>query len=617
MRSRVLIIDDEEAIRTAVQRFLNRNGLDVDTAAGGDEAIRLLGEIPYDVAIIDLRMPGTDGFAVLDWMRSHVPGIVPMVLSGTSRVEDALRAVQQGAYDFVSKPLNRPDIFLQHIQRAVEHKRLMDSRAKLVKELRAKNKTLENRNRQLELAHSILQSEAVAVQVDLNRAMRIQQGLLPKKVPFSDRISLSAIYRPVAKVGGDFYDVFQLNDHRLGIYIADTSGHGISSAMLTTFLKHATQRLLWDKDTLRPPGRILTELNTTIVNEAFGQGIFVSMTYLVIDLERMTLTYSTAGHPPILLFRQGEDCRRLHKPGPVLGVNPRVIYTDEERMLKDGDFLVMFTDGITEARNIDGEFFGEERLRQLVGRAEQHTDTIAHAVETELAGFTAGRQHTDDFTLIVLGMEPQRAEFTQPEEEPGVGGVARKGVMVLTARHDGRRFISIEGSGSWRESQQVLSLCNEAHRRNESAIILDLSNCTHLDSTFLGVLHNISTSFEVEQKMKFELQNLPRALLQEMSDLGLSTVLMHFRPEPVQLPADMQPVEVSMPAGEEMGRLLLWAHEALVDADPSNADRFAAVLKVLHDQAKMASTEPGSEEAHGRDEDKAHVEGEDEPVGSQ
>jgi serine phosphatase RsbU (regulator of sigma subunit)/anti-anti-sigma regulatory factor len=609
MRSRVLIVDDEEAIRTTVQRFLSRNGLDVDTAAGGEEAIRLMGENPYDVAVIDLRMPDTDGFAVMDWMRRHAPGVVPMVLSGTSRVEDALRAVQQGAYDFVSKPLNRPDVFLQHIRRAIEHKRLMDTRARLIKELQTQNQTLENRNKQLELAHSILQSQAIAMQVDLNRAMRIQQGLLPKKVPFSDKLSISAIYRPMAKVGGDFYDVFQMDSHRLGIYIADTSGHGISSAMLTTFLKHAVQGLMWDRDSSRSPGQILTDLNTTIVNESFGQGIFVSMTYLIIDIERMTLTFSTAGHPPLLLFRQDEDHRRLHKPGPVLGVNPRVIYTDEERMLKERDFLVLFTDGITEARNIDGEFFGEERLQHLIENTEKHTDTIARAVEAELARFTEGRQHTDDFTLIVLGMEPQRAEFAQPVEEPTISGIARRGVVVLTSRHDGRRYISIEGTGSWRESQQILSLCNDAHRHNESAIILDLSHCTHLDSTFLGVLHNISTSFEVEQKMKFELQNLPRTLLQEMSDLGLSTVLMHFRPEPVPLPEDMEPVEGGVPAEEEMGRLLLWAHEALVDADPSNADRFAAVLQVLHDQAKLASADPAPRE----DEQESKAEGEDEP----
>lgn len=601
MRPKALIIDDEEAIRTTVQRFLNRNGFDADTAPGGAAAIELLQEHEYDVAIIDLRMPDVDGFAVLEWMQQHVPAVVPVVLSGTSRVEDALKAVQQGAYDFVSKPLNRSDVFLQHVWRAVDHRRLMDSRSNLVQQLQAKNEALENRNQQLELAHSILQSQAVAMQVDLNRAMRIQQGLLPKGIPFTERLSLSAVYQPMAKVGGDLYDVAQLDANRLGIYIADTSGHGISSAMLTIFLKHAIQGLLHDRNEIvRSPGDLLTELNKIIIQEEFGQGIFVSMTYLIIDLERMLLTYSTAGHPPLLLRREGEAIRRLHKPGPVLGVNPKVIYTDEERMLQANDILLMYTDGIVEARNVDGEFYGEDRLKQLVSEIDGHTDSIAKAVEADLASFTQGRQHTDDFTLLVFGMEPQRSALERTEEEPAkMAGLSRTGMRVLTAKHDRRRYISIEGMGSWRESQHILSLCNEAHRNSETSVILDLSNCTHLDSTFLGVLHNIASSFELEQSSRFELQNLPRTLLQEMSDLGLSTVLMHFRPAPVPLPEDMHPVEASMPAGEEMGRLLLWAHEALVDADPSNADRFAAVLKVLHDQAKLASSEVGEPEGKG------------------
>lgn len=584
-----------------MQRFLSRNGFDADMAPGGAAAIDMLQRDSYDVAIIDLRMPDVDGFEVLEWMQQHVPAVVPVVLSGTSRVEDALKAVQQGAYDFVSKPLNRPDVFLQHVWRAVDHKRLMDSRSKLVQQLQAKNEALENRNQQLELAHSILQSQAVAMQVDLNRAMRIQQGLLPKEAPFTERLSLSAVYQPMAKVGGDLYDVAQLDDNRLSVYIADTSGHGISSAMLTIFLKHAVQGLLRNGDlSVRSPGNLLTELNQIIIQEDFGQGIFVSMTYLVLDLERMLLTYSTAGHPPLLLRRDGEAVRRLHKPGPVLGVNPKVIYTDEERMLQRDDILLLYTDGIVEARNVDGEFYGEERLKQLVAQVDGHTDSIAKAIEADLTAFTAGRQHTDDFTLLVLGLEPQRSALERIEEEPArITGLSRTGMKVLTAKHDRRRYISIEGMGSWRESQQILALCNEAHRNSETSVVLDLSNCTHLDSTFLGVLHNIASSFELEESSRFELQNLPRTLLQEMSDLGLSTVLMHFRPEPVPLPGDMHPVEASAPAAEEMGRLLLWAHEALVDADPSNADRFAAVLKVLHDQAKLASSDVGESEGKG------------------
>jgi len=363
--------------------------------------------------------------------------------------------------------------------------------------------------------------------------------------------------------------------------------------MLTVFLKHAVQGLLrGEKGVVREPGEVLNGLNQTLITEAFGQGVFVSMVYLILNVTTMAARYSSAGHPPLLLKRAHGSVERLHRPAPVLGVNPKVAYTDGDFALLQGDMLVSFTDGVTEARNSKGEFFGEERLIKAIASGEPHTDALLDALEGDLRAFGEGCPATDDATLIVLGAEPQRSAFPRIEETPpkSSGGVARS-AKVLTARHDQRTFISVCGTGSWRESQQVLDLCDAARKEGEKFIILDLGHCTHLDSTFLGVLHNIVTSFDRDTQCKFEIQHVPRNLLKEMSALGLTSVLVHFRHEPAALPASMQPVEGGVPAGEELGRLLLWAHEALVEADPSNADRFAAVLEVLHNRAKAVGSE--------------------------
>jgi len=604
MAGKVLIVDDDGFVRRTYQRFLVQGGFDVDGVAGGREAQERLAAAEYDVAVVDLLMPEVDGFEVLEWMRANAPGVVPVAVSGTSRIEDAVRAVQEGAFDFVTKPVATLDVFVQQVQRAVDHKRLRDSHDRLLRELRQKNVELENRLGQLELAHSILQSQAVAIQVDLNRAMRLQRGVLPSELPFSDRISLAAVYRPLAKVGGDLYDVFQLDDHRLGMYLADTSGHGVSSALLTIFLKHAVEglRRLNSLEHVRDPAVVLADLNRTILGEAFGQGIFVSMTYLVLDVEDGVMRYANAGHPPMLLRRADGTIERLRQPAPVLGVNPDVAYTEDVHTLEAGDVLVLYSDGIPDARNVSGEFFGEEHLKETLAAGEAHADALAKAIDKAVARFSEGRQRTDDITLLALGMEPQRTPFHGPEREERIKPpeAGQPGVKVHTARHDGRTFISLSGAGSWRESQQVLELCDSAREGGETSIILDLSKCTHLDSTFLGVLHNIATSFDDATGCRFELQNLSQALLRDMSELGLTGVLMHFRHEPAPLPESMQLVEGSVPGGEEMGHLLLWAHEALVDADPSNADRFAAVLQVLHERAKKASQErertPGEED---------------------
>lgn len=592
MTPRVLIVDDEQIVVFTLERMLTRAGFQTESALSGREAEARLGEAQFDVAIVDLFMPEVNGFELLEWMKANTPDVVPMVLSGTQSVLDALKAVEKGAFDFVSKPIENQEDFIQHIERAVEHKNLRDKNLALLGELKGKNEELESRLKQLELAHSVLQSQAVAMQVDLNRAMRIQQGLLPRETPFAEKVNVAAVYQPRGKVGGDLYDVFRLDDHLFGAYIADTSGHGVSSAMLTIFLKHAVQELLRDCDEqcVRNAEQVLNDLNKIIINEAFGQGIFVSMTYLMLDMTTMKFRYSNAGHPPILIKRADGTLERLHKPAPVLGVNPNVTYTGGEGSLQPGEALIMYTDGVTEARNAAGDFFGEERLKKVVQQAEPHSDSLAHAVEQAVASFCEGRQHPDDLTLLAISAEPQR-EPIRPPEPPVQKTAERAGEKITTARQDGLTFISISGMGSWKESQQVLNLCEQSRKEGACPVVIDLAYCTHLDSTFLGVLHNIATSFSKD--CKIELQNCPRELLQEMSNLGLTDVLTHFRPEPIALPDTMKPVPGAEPAKEELGRLLLWAHEALVDADPTNADRFAAVLKVLHDQAKRASWESG------------------------
>lgn len=594
MHAKILIVDDDDITRRVVDHIVRRAGFETVAVCGGQEAMDCLADHEFDVAVVDLMMPGIDGFAVLDHMRKHAPGVVPVVLSATSSLEDALRTVQEGAFDFVSKPVDNIDVFIHRIERAVEHKRLRDSHAELLEEVKRKNAELENRLGQLELAHSILQSQAVAIQIDLNRAMRIQQGLLPRELPFSDRISLTTVYEPLAKVGGDLYDVFAVDDTHVGICLADTSGHGVSSALLTVFLKHAFDgvRARSSDGIGGAPGEVLTELNHIILDEAFGQGIFVSMCYLVLNVDTGKLKYSNAGHPPMLRRRAAGGVERLRTPAPVLGVNPAVVYAEDECVLGAGDMLVMYTDGIPESRDASGAFFGEERLKSVIAGASPHADAIADAVQRDVHAFTEGRQRTDDLTLLVLGAEPQTTPFRVPREGPvktPEGGKAS--VKVLKGKHDNCVFISVSGTGSWRESQQVLNLCREACEAGEQSIILDLTHCNHLDSTFLGVLHNIVTGVDEKKKCRFELQNLSRVLLREMSDLGLTGVLMHFRHAPIPLPRTMAPVDDSIPGGGELGRVLLWAHEALVEADPKNADRFAAVLQVLHDRAREATAQ--------------------------
>jgi serine phosphatase RsbU (regulator of sigma subunit) len=578
----ILVVLAEPWLRESVYILLEQQGYQVEAEPDQARARERLKAARFDVLLFepnDTHLPED----LLAWLQRECPTVTPLIVAADDP-EAAALLVRNGAFDYVLAPGHSPDRFLQHVDRAVRHKELLDSHTRLVSELQNKTVELENRFGQLELAHGMLQAQAVALHSDLARAQRIQRGLLPKHLPFEDKISLSVLYKPLGKVGGDLYDVFQVDEEHLALYVADASGHGISSAMLTVFLKHAVKEVVaWRRsEPLCAPDAVLAALNQMIIEEAFEQGLFVSMTYILLNVNTLMMRLSSAGHPPVYLRRADGTLDRLRVPAPVLGINPKVQFACLDVQLKPGDNLVLYSDGITEARDESGAFFGEERLVKALNHTECHPDFIAAEIERSLLAFIKDRHLADDITLAVLGAEPQRAPFYVAWEEPRpTGPPPLSGGKVLTAVHDRRTFISISGSGTWRESQHLVEVCERVKREGGGWIILDLGGCGHLDSTFLGVLHNVITGFEKDLLCRFELQNLPRTLLREMSELGLTSVLMHFRPDPAPLPESMRPLASTIAPGSEMGRLLLSAHEALVEADPANADRFAAVLKTL------------------------------------
>ncbi|HEO69765.1 MAG TPA: response regulator [Candidatus Hydrogenedentes bacterium] len=618
MKGRILIIDDDPSVLAWCRRCLQRAGYEAEAVQAAGAAKDLLQTQKFDLAIVDLDLGETSGLDLLSWMQKRAPEVVPIILSGTTDVSQAIEAVQRGAFDYLAKPVASHHVLVQHVQRALDLKWLRERNAELDLERQAKSEELQDRLEQLELAHSILRSQAVAMQVELDRAMRVQRALLPKSLPFPDRLSLSVLYCPAAKVGGDFYDIFQLDDRHIGLYVADAAGHGASAAMLTVFLKLAVNPVAKVSQGYRivEPGALLRALNHLVFEEDFGFDMFISMSYLVLNVETLEGRYSSAGHPPLLVRRAGREVEPLRIPAPALGLNPHARYSDGVFSLNEGDQLVLYSDGVLDARNAEGEFFGRRRLSEVIAGAQADAVAIARALKHDLAGPWSYDVPGDDVTVVVLGAAPQREPYAPPKlpKPPPVDSVeAVDSVEVRTAREGGRVFISVTGPGSWRESRRVAELVEQARESAETSIVLDLARCRHLDSTFYGVLHRLCTSFDEDRHCRFEVQNITPPLLREMSDLGLTSVLMHFRSRALPLPESMRPVQTGKAGDPEMGRLLLEAHEALVEADPRNADRFAAALDVLRAQLKHRRSPSETGAASREDEDIKHVSDSEEP----
>jgi sigma-B regulation protein RsbU (phosphoserine phosphatase) len=257
-----------------------------------------------------------------------------------------------------------------------------------------------------------VEAEKKRLEEELRIAHEIQMSLLPHGPLSMPGISVTALCVPAREVGGDYYDVLPLDDHRVGVLIADVSGKGTSAALYMAELKGLVLSLSRIHGS---PRDLLINANRIIANHLDARS-FITMTYAVVDLRARTMTYARAGHTPLIYVpgaAAGEDGLQVLAPdGLVLGLK---IDKGElfERLLEEdtipiraGDLYLFFTDGITEAMNEGDDCFGETRLAQLV-REHAHlpSDQLRERVLREIAAFVGTAPQHDDMTMILLRVE--------------------------------------------------------------------------------------------------------------------------------------------------------------------------------------------------------------------
>jgi len=231
----------------------------------------------------------------------------------------------------------------------------------------------------------------------------IQRSLLPKELPTCRGLDLAATYRPSARAGGDYYDLFPLEDGRLGLFIADVSGHGTPAAVMMA-ITHAIAHTMPGKDL--SPGDMLTRINTLLLQHyTNGGGSFVTAFYGVFDPRTRELVYASAGHNPPRI-RRGEAVHGLAmSSGLPLGVLEMGPYTECNVGLEQGDVILLYTDGITEAFNDSGDMFGEKRLDDILAVSGNRAQVIVDAIEASVKRFAGSRAADDDQTLLAARVE--------------------------------------------------------------------------------------------------------------------------------------------------------------------------------------------------------------------
>jgi serine phosphatase RsbU (regulator of sigma subunit) len=270
------------------------------------------------------------------------------------------------------------------------------------------------------------------LQREMQVAQEIQQTLLPRHVPALEGFEIGYLYRAAKEVGGDYFDFLHVDDRTEGVVVADVSGKGVPGSLVMTMIRTA---LRMEARGNRSASDVMAKMNA-FVTEDMKKGMFVTMFYVVLDSVNRTVSYASAGHNPMILYRAQSDTTYFLKPkGIPVGINTpdqdlfRKTISVERLRLRQDDMLVIYTDGITEAMNPERDQFGEGRLLAAI-KQYGHLDPqqFADQLNTEIAAFTNGAPQNDDITLVAIKerveiesrMAAKRLELMRLVEEEGV-----------------------------------------------------------------------------------------------------------------------------------------------------------------------------------------------------
>jgi sigma-B regulation protein RsbU (phosphoserine phosphatase) len=237
------------------------------------------------------------------------------------------------------------------------------------------------------------------IQKELDIARRIQLSILPAAFPNSEKFRVAAQYVPMTSVAGDFYDFIVADDKQAGLLIADVSGHGVPAALIASMVKLAATAQLGNAG---DPARLLAGMNAVLCGNTQSQ--FVTAAYVYLDSNSGTLQYSAAGHPPLLLLRNGK-VNEIAENGLMLAAFDFATYTNAEHSLEPGDRLLLYTDGVIEAANVRGDFFGQAALAALL----RETASLLPAEASDLMIASVRRwahSQDDDLTVLICDYSP-------------------------------------------------------------------------------------------------------------------------------------------------------------------------------------------------------------------
>ena len=401
--ARILIVDDQQANVSLLEGMLRIAGYtSVNSTTNPNEVCELHRQNHYSLILLDLQMPGLDGFRVMEGLKEiEQDGYLP-VLVITAQPAHKLRALESGAKDFVSKPFDLAEL------RARVHNIL---------EVRLLHLGLEETVRELERSREVIriktQAERERSEQELALAQETQKSLLPSCLPQFENYRVRAYNNPTRYVGGDFYDFLKLNSGDWMGVLADVSGKGMGAALLSSMVLGV---LSMEFHSGTKPQEVLARVNRLLCEKSLP-GQFVTLFLFLLDPQG-TGQFISAGHNPAYLFRSGTGkIEKLFSEAFFLGMFEDATYESRAFHLDQGDILVVISDGVTDAQNPKLEMFGEQNLLPIIRRAAPSgSEAIEQHLLKAIEDFTEGMPQTDDITFVVV--ERNRREAAIPDRQP-------------------------------------------------------------------------------------------------------------------------------------------------------------------------------------------------------
>lgn len=383
MTEKIMVVDDEPDLESLIrQRFRRqiRDGeYDFVFASNGLGALSRLLEFPdINIILSDINMPEMDGLTLLAKLNElKNPALKTVIVSAYGDMDNIRTAMNRGAFDFVTKPVDFTDLETT-IKKTIHELEIL---------------------RQAQQEHDQL----VAIHQDLVVARNIQQSILPKVFPpFPDRndFDIFAGMTPAKEVGGDFYDFFLIDKERLGLVIGDVSGKGIPAAIFM-----AVSRTLLKATALKglPPSECLAYVNDLLCLESTAS-MFVTIFYGIFNTTTGELEYTNGGHNPPYILKTDGSIQSLEMTGGIaLGVVEGMAYDTRKTELQLGAGIFLYTDGVTEAFNAADAMYTNQRLEQLLtGQNAQSIKEIVQKVFQDVNDFSIGREQSDDITILAM-----------------------------------------------------------------------------------------------------------------------------------------------------------------------------------------------------------------------